>query len=140
MSHPGIIKPNIKSCVQGVMVMVGKWPAKKARKARAKELRPRKREEAEYRSQVIKDLRRHGCTVKRIENSITRGLGNDLPDLLVFTNDVYPPIKMVWVELKSSIGVLSYGQKRFQELCVMAGIKHIVPKAGDDVWAMVKSA
>ena len=115
-----------------------KMPRKKF--VRAKETRPRNQEEALYRKEVIKELRRHGCFVRRIENSITRELGNDLPDLLVFTNDLYPPIKMVWVELKSSTGVLSYGQQRFRDLCVMAGIKHIVPKTGDDVWSMIKQA
>ena len=140
MKHPGVEKRTITSCVQGVMILAGKLKAKKPRKPRARETRPRKQEEALYRKEVIKALRRHGCTVKRIENNITRGLGNDLPDLLVFTNDLYPPIKMVWVELKSSIGVLSFGQQRFRELCIMAGIKHIVPKAGNDVWEMVKQA
>ena len=123
--------------IQGQVVMPEvKMPRKKF--IRAKEIVPRKQEERAFRAQVIKDLRRHGCTVKRIENSITRGLGNDIPDLLVFTNDLYPPIKMIWIELKSSTGVLSDGQKRFQDLCAMAGIKHIVPRPENDVWEMVK--
>lgn len=112
----------------------------KKRKERSKETQPRKQDEAEFRRQVIKDLRGHGCIIKRIENGIGGDIGTSLPDLLVFTNDLYPPIKMVWLELKSLSGVLSYGQKRFQSLCELAGIKHIVPRPGQDVWEMVKCA
>jgi len=49
------------------------------------------------------------------------------PDLTVFTPT------LVFVEVKSSKGVMSASQKNFQELCKKANIKYIVAKKLEDV-------
>jgi len=126
MSHPGIAKPTIKSCVAGVMVLAGKWPAKKARKARARETTPREQPERELRNTVIKELRRHGVKVMRVENSITGINNTGLPDLWVV--NVNKNIAG-WIELKSLRGVLTGNQPQFREDCLLCGVKHWVVRS-----------
>ncbi len=153
MSFPGLSKPTPQTCAQGVMVMAGLIPAKKKRKPRSKETAPRRKEEAEFRRDVIKLLKKKGCRVWRIENGVTGGLGNGLPDLLVFMpipvhgvfgyigDNYVPPLKMVWVELKSSSGIMYIKEQiEFMECCKSAGVKHLVLRPGEDVWERIKNA
>lgn len=93
----------------------------KIRKPRAKETKPREQPERELRNNVIRELRRCGCKVKRIENSIC-GQNKSIADLLVFN-----PSKCIggFLELKSMTGVLSKGknsQEEFFYLCKTCGI------------------
>ena len=94
----------------------------KVRKKRKKETKPREQPERELRNEVIKQLRKRGCIVWRIENSIG-GRSVGLPDLLIFN-----PNKNfgAFCELKSGRGVLSKQQKYVRELCLQCGIKHYV--------------
>jgi len=102
----------------------------KKRKPRAKELLPRKQPERELRYYVIKILRERGCKVKRVENGLWGKNNNSIPDLLVFN----PKTKFGgFIELKSEIGVLSEGQKEFQEDCLLCNINHIVCRKISDL-------
>lgn len=80
--------------------------------------------EKRLRKEVIKYLRKKGCKVFRIENSIC-GINNiGIPDLLFF-HDIKG---MVWCELKSLYGVLSPEQESFRKLCLQSNINHLVVK------------
>ena len=121
--------------IQGQVVMPDvKMPRKKF--IRAKETAPRKQEEAEFRREVIKLLRRKGFRVWRIENGVSGGLGNGLPDLLIFSTS-----KMVFIELKSSSGIMYIKEQiEFMECCNAAGVKHLVLRPGEDVLERIKNA
>ena len=110
--------------IQGQVVMPDvKMPRKKF--IRAKETAPRKQEEAEFRNIIIPHLRRKGCKVMRIENSIGGRHNIGIADLLVFCEATF------WggfVELKAEKGILSDEQKEIQRLCALCGIKYLVVK------------
>lgn len=102
----------------------------KPRKERAKETQPRKREEAEFRQEVIKYFKNNGIKYRRIENAIWGKHGNDLPDLWV----VYLPTNWAgFVELKSFAGRLDEGQIEFMNDCLACGVKHIVARTIEDL-------
>lgn len=145
-SYAAYIKCMAKIQEQNIMPEVKLY---KPRKPRAKETSPRRQEEAEFRREVIKLLKKKGCVVKRLENGIGGNLGNGIPDLLIFfpCDDYFPwyTKKIIFIELKSSQGKLDGGskeglQREFQELCIASGVKHLVLKAGEDVWERIKSA
>lgn len=106
-------------------------PEVKLRKPRAKETKPRKEydlQEARFRRDVIRHLRKKGCVVKRIENSINSS--HSIPDLWVFC-----PEKQWggWVELKSEKGIIRDGQTEFAVLCRKTKVNHIFARSIDDV-------
>lgn len=109
----------------------------KPRKPRAHETGPRSQPERQLRAEVIKYLRRKGCYVKRIENSICNELGNFLPDIVFFTPAIeyncYPRSRMFFAELKSLKGTLSQGQKKFRECCELAGIGYLEVRSLEDI-------
>lgn len=116
------IMPDVKLC--------------KPRKPRAKETAPRKQEEAEFRRILIPHLRRKGCYVMRIENSIGGRHNIGIADLLVFCELTF------WggfVELKAQNGILSDEQKEFQRLCALCGIKYLVVRMLEDVRRIYKN-
>ena len=138
MSHPGFTKPNIKNCVQGVMVLAGLKQPKKPRKARAKETTPREQPEREFRNEVIKHLRKKGCIVKRMENGVCGKLGRGVPDLLVFCptydeNFFIQKMIFYFLELKSDVGQLGPEQEEFKKCCEAAGVRHVVARTLDDI-------
>lgn len=112
----------------------------KSRKVRAQETKPREQPERELRKNIIKYLRNRGCSVKRIENSITRNLGNGIPDILFFTPvrgfNCYPPSRFYFLELKSDKGTLRPEQKEFKDLCGKSGTGYILARSVDDLKAV----
>ncbi len=124
----GIERPTIKSCASSTQGLLGLKKPVKPRKERAKETKPRNREEAEFRKEVVQYLRFKGYYVKRIENSICNKLGNDIPDIVFFTKKY-----MVWLELKSKNGVLSPGQCEFRDQCLKTKTKYIVARNINDI-------
>lgn len=102
------------------------------RKPRIKETKPRKREEAEFRPIAIKALEKKGYIVKRIENGICGQRGDSIPDLWVFHRS--KPIAG-FIELKTPVGVLSLGQKDFQQRCINCKISHWVIRSLEEIEA-----
>lgn len=96
-------------------------PVAKARKGRGKDKGPRRQEEAELRKEVIKELRKRGCFVKRVENSICGELGRDVTDLIVFNLTTK---RGGFMELKTPTGIMDEGQKKFREACLICNINH----------------
>ena len=94
----------------------------KVRAKRKKETKPREQGEAEFRKDVYKFLKydKRIKYYKRIENSITRKAGNDIPDFLFFTF-----YNMYWLEIKFGKNDLSKGQVVFKAHCTRTRIKHI---------------
>jgi hypothetical protein len=99
---------------------------KKPRKLRAKETRPRKQPERELRNAVIKELRRHGIKVIRVENSITGKNNTGVADLIVF--NLHKGL-FAFVELKAEQGRLTGRQPEFQEACRICGINYWVVRS-----------
>ncbi|MEK7578765.1 MAG: hypothetical protein AAB456_03570 [Patescibacteria group bacterium] len=100
-------------------------PNPRKRFKRAKETAPRRQEEAAFRNILIPHLRRKGCKVIRIENSIGGRHNIGIADLLVFCESTN------WggfVELKAEKGILSDEQEEIQRLCALCGIKYLVVK------------
>jgi len=95
----------------------------KPRKERARETTSREQPERELRNQVIKELRKRGVKVYRIENSIG-GKSTGIADLLVFNINKN---KSGFIELKASSIILRQdNQREFRENCLRCGINHWV--------------
>lgn len=101
----------------------------KERKERKKEIVPRKQPEKALRRDVVDELRKRGCWVAMVENSVTRGQNTGLGDLWVMH-----PHKYIagWIELKSAKGRLTGNQPKFQELCEKCGVNYWVVKSVDE--------
>lgn len=107
----------------------------KPRKERSKETTPRRQEEAKFRRILIPHLRRNGCHVMRVENSIGGRHNVGVADLIVFCESTF------WggfVELKARDGRLSDEQKEFQRLCVLCGIKYLVVRTLEEAGRIYK--
>ena len=103
----------------------------KRRKERAVETKPRNQPEQELRKEVIKELRKIGCRVTRVENSITGKNNNGLGDLWVF-HEFYKIAG--WMELKSQKGILTGKQPEVKRLCDICGINYwIVRSVGEAI-------
>lgn len=115
-------------------VAMAKGESIKVRKARAKETEPRDQPERELRNAVIKELRRRGVKVMRIENSIVGRRNTGIPDLWVVNRR-----KNIagWVELKSSIGILTGNQPQFREDCLRCGVNHWVIRSVDEAVGVI---
>jgi len=117
------------------MIEIGKFmrgekvEVKKIRKERTKEEKPRNQPERELRNQVIKELRRLGIRVYRIENSITGINNSGVPDLWVFNMNKN---KAGFIELKSLKGILADNQKAFRESCLLCNVNHWVVRSVSD--------
>lgn len=133
MSHQVIQKKSLKNEMVGfnnlVKIMRGQKIETKIRKKRKKEERPRLQPERELRNIIIRELRRNGIKVRRIENSITGKNNNSIPDLWVA--NIYKK-KAGFMELKSEKGVLSEGQKIFREECINCSVNHWVIRSLDE--------
>lgn len=97
----------------------------KVRKPRAKELLPRKeydRAEDRLRPVIINELRRLGCKVMRLENSITGKNNIGFPDLWIFN----PRNNWGgWIEVKTPFGIMLDEQLDFQSMCKLCKVNHI---------------
>ena len=89
-----------------------------------KEYKPRgkyNREEDRLRPLIIKELRKRGFQVWRVETSIQHQLG--LPDLWIANRLT---ATAGWIEVKTPTGVLSEEQKEFADLCWLSKVNHCV--------------
>lgn len=129
------LKEEMKSFATLCKVMQGEHVEIKKRKERKKETEPRKQEEALLRKEVIKALRKIGCRVSRVENSITGKNNSGLGDLWVFS-EIYR--KAGWMELKSKKGVLTGQQPKVQRLCKICGINYWVVRSVDEAINAIK--
>lgn len=102
---------------------------RKPRKLRAKETKKRKQPERELREEVIKELRKHGIKVMRIENSIVGKNNTGIADLIVFNlrKGIFG-----FIELKSRRGSLTGRQPEFQEACRTCGINYWIVRSKED--------
>jgi len=98
----------------------------KPRKPRAKEIGPREQPERELRNQIIKELRKRGIKVMRVENAIVGRHNTGLPDLWVVNINKN---LAGWMELKSEKGILAPHQKQFREDCLRCGVRHWVVRS-----------
>lgn len=135
MKHKGIgakpsLKDRIKSSIDLMKISKGeKVEVPKKRKPRKKETKPRNQEEAKIRADVIKELRKKGVQVMRIENAITGRHNTGIPDLWFFNINKR---KAGFIELKTPKGILTGNQPQFREFCILCGIPHyIVRSVGD---------
>jgi len=109
-----------------VKLMKGEKVEVKKRKKRAKETSPRLQPERILRNDVIKELRKRGVKVMRVENAIVGRRNIGIPDLWVVNIN-----KNIagWIELKSKQGLLKTHQKVFREDCLRCGINHWVVRS-----------
>ena len=99
---------------------------------RSKETKPRKiydLAEAALRKDVVKELKKQGFIVKRVET-----MAPGFPDLWAS--------KITggwagWIELKTPSGRLSKEQIKFKEMCALNNINHMVVRYVDDVKNML---
>lgn len=132
-------KPNWPIYIKAMAKIQGKdiLPEVKLRKSRAKETKPRKeydRAEDNLRPLVIDALRRMGCKVMRVENSIAGKNNTGISDLLVF----YVPKRFfAFVELKTEKTDLTGKQPEFREHCDKCGIRYIVIRSIEEAKAMI---
>jgi hypothetical protein len=98
------------------------------RKKRAIEIGPREQPERELRNQIIKELRKRGIKVMRVEPCFGKyNIG--IPDLWVM--NINKNIA-AWFELKSDHGILKPHQKQFREDCLRCNVKHYVIRSISD--------
>jgi len=121
--------------VKGFAKVFGKdvLPDIKIRKPRAKETKPRKeydRAEDKLRPLIIKEFRRLGYVVYRVENSISGRRNSGLGDLFVL--HVGKGFS-AWVEIKTEIGVLSDVQRVFRSLCDQTNTKYVVVRSVEEI-------
>ena len=117
-------KEEIKRVIDLCKLMKGeKLDIIKVRKERAKETCPRKQPEREIRNQIIKELRKKGIKVMRVENAITGKNNTGLPDLWVVNINKN---KAGWIEIKSEKGILQDHQRIFREDCIRCNVNHWV--------------
>ena len=135
-ANPGTYAQGIKAMVKivrGIDIMPDvKMPRKKREyRARGKYGKP----ELTLLQEIMKQLKHRGCKVWHIENKLRGNKG--IPDLLVYkdggASGCFPPARMTWVEVKAPKGVLSPEQKEFRELCIKAGVRHIIARSVADV-------
>ena len=103
------------------------------RKPRALETKPREQPERLLRNEVIKELRKKGWEVIRIENGIGGRRNRGVPDLWVFHE--YKRIAG-WIELKDIHGVLSLEQRIFQTYCKACYVNHWVIRTVEEALAI----
>jgi hypothetical protein len=129
MSVKGIEKKTIKSSANDFQILLGLKKPDKVRKVRAKETKPRRQEEAEFRKVVVRYLKSKGYYFKRIENGVTgKYLGNGVPDFLFFTRT-----KFYFLELKSQTGGLRDEQEEFKQACERTGVGYILARSIKDI-------
>lgn len=127
-------KEELQRMINIVKLQQGTFEAPKARKERAKETKPREQPERELRENVIRELRRAGVKVMRVENSIVGKHNTGISDLIVFNlkNGVGG-----FMELKSSIGDLTGHQPEFQEACKACNINYWVVRSVEEAKEVV---
>ena len=87
--------------------------------------------EARLRKEVVKELKKQGFIVKRVE-TLSRGFG----DLWLF----HAAGRWCgWAELKTPTGRLSDEQKKFQELCGINGINYVIIRSVEDAKNIIKT-
>lgn len=128
---PGIQKPTVNSCASSTAISLGLKRAVIKRKPRTLGLKYN-REEDKVRTDIIKELRKKGYKVRRVEPFV-RGKFS-LADLYVWKRDKF----MAWLEVKSSSGVLSPGQLEFQEDCISCKIHYHVVRSVEQALDIVR--
>lgn len=131
MKIPGIsahknFKDEMKAFPTLVKIHRGEKVEVKQRKKRAKETKPREQPERNLRNDIIKELRKKGIKVMRVENSITGRHNTGMPDLWVvniFKN------KAGWMELKSDKGILTGNQPQFRNDCLRCNVNHWIVRS-----------
>lgn len=108
------------------MVILPEVKISKPRKKRAKETKPRNQPEAELRKAVIKEIRKRGGKVWRVESALSAYKG--LPDLCFFINN-----KFYWCELKAQKHTWYEEQIEFKELCISSGTNYIIVMSVEDL-------
>src|SRR3990167_10543773 len=119
---PGIEPQTKKNAGLRACVMGGLGKPKKPRKPRPTGL-TYKRDESKIRTDIIKELRKHGYKVWRVEPSFRGKFG--LGDLWV----MHERGVASWLEVKALNGVLSKDQMDFQELCLKCRVHHLVVRS-----------
>ena len=112
-----------------------------------KQIKPRKersdsggshnKPEEALRNDVIKELRRSGFDVKRIENSITGKNNTGIPDLLVINQSAN---FMGFVEVKTpenwKANKLKGNQLKFRQDCRRCGVNHWIIRSVDELYCV----
>jgi len=109
----------LRACVMGGIVK-----PKKARKARAKGYKCN-REEDRLRPLIVKELRKAGYTVFRLEPFQKGKFG--VSDLLVMGKGV-----SVFLEIKKPGGVQSDSQKEFENLCIECSQHYLIATSPEE--------
>lgn len=105
---------------------------------RKKETRPRVLLELRViKPAIVKHLRRNGCRVWILENSIVGEENSSLTDLIVYNPRYH---ELWWAEVKRPDGRLSKGQVIFQEICKDCSERHIVLRSVEDCKVILKGA
>jgi hypothetical protein len=122
---PGIEKQTPKNAGTRALIMAGLVKPKKPRKPRPTGLKYRN-DEAVIRTAIIKELRKHGYKVWRIEPSFRGKFG--VADLIV----MHKRGAHAYLEVKSSTGVLSKDQKEFYDLCLACVVQYHVVRSVEE--------
>ena len=123
--------------------MAGKWPAKKARKARARETIPRNMAEKVLERQIILALLTVGIEIAKSGETSTYNSQYCLEgttDLICFI----PDKGVIFMEVKqekyrhAKDGGLRPSQVKFRDLCLRCKLKHTVVYDMNDAWAAIR--
>lgn len=125
VKHLGVQPQTSKNAGERALIMAGVLSPPKPRKPRPLGLKY-KREEDGIRRDIIKELRKRGYKVRRVE-PCSRG-SFSLGDLYVWKRGKF----MTWLEVKSSTGVLSPGQLEFKEDCISCGVNYFVVRSVEE--------
>ena len=137
--HPGIDRRDKQARIQRINNMMKfmsgeKLEPKKERKERADKGASHRKPEEELRNDIIKDLRKSGFKVKRIENSITGKNNIGLPDLLVIHRHTNI---FGFIEVKThanwKTNKLKEKQLEFRTDCRRCGVKHWVVRSIEEL-------
>ena len=124
MSIKCIEKQTAKNAGKRALIMTGILPVEKPRKARAKGYKCN-REEDRLRPLIVKELRKEGYTVFRLEPFQKGKFG--VSDLLVMGKGV-----SVFLEIKKPGGVQSDSQKEFHQLCIDCSCYYFITTSPED--------
>lgn len=127
----GIDKKTVRTCAEQTQVLLGLAKPKVKRKAETKPRKPYDRAEDRLRTEIVLALRRAGCNVFRLEPA-TRGKWG-LSDLLVFT----PKDKMLFVEVKTDLGIISRDQAEFKVLCNRSDEAYCIVRSVDQALDLI---
>ncbi len=122
----GIQKETVKTAGVRALTAVGLIKPPKLRKQRVSGYTC-DRAEDRIRKEIIIELRNLGFNVRRVEPT-TRG-DFSLGDLYVWKTDRKI---MAWIEIKSTTGNLSEGQKEFQTACFLCGVRYHVVRSVEE--------